>query len=153
MPRVKAPRRNPSRHEILPKEKVSPKGTQALEGSVDANSGHMQTQQLANGGAEKVVGKVVGIDSSKFPWNYEEKWPLTRAERLKELDDLSVHYSKTLQRANVDAAKLWHSRFPADQIVPSKQVSFQGGRIVEESEIRLENGVVWDEVSKGYYSL
>ena len=52
----------------------------------------IQTQQLEKGGAEKDLG----ID---IMWNYQERWPLTRAKRLKELDELSVHCIKTPQRA------------------------------------------------------
>jgi hypothetical protein len=33
------------------------------------------------------------------------------------------------------------------------RVTFQGGKKVDEAEIDLEDGVVWDEVSKGYYFL
>jgi hypothetical protein len=65
-----------------------------------------------------------------------------RAERIRELD---------LQRSNIIAAKSWHSKFPGDQIVPCELIAFQNGKIVQESDISLENGVVWDEVSKGYY--
>jgi hypothetical protein len=93
------------------------------------------------------------VDLSTFPWNYEEKWPLTRAERLRELDDLTPHYEKTLQKDNINASKAWHSQFPHDQIIPNERLIFQKGKKVEESEIQSENGVVWDEVSKGYYSL
>ena len=90
---------------------------------------------------------------STYPWNYDEKWPLTRAERLQELDDLSPHYEKTLDKDNINAAKAWHSQFPHDQTVPNEMLIFQGGKKVKESEIDLRNGVVWCEVSKGYYSL
>ncbi|KAN0081848.1 hypothetical protein V8E54_003146 [Elaphomyces granulatus] len=82
-------------------------------------------------------------------WNYQWKWPLTRAERLKELDELSVHYDKTPQRANINAVKLWHSQFPENQIIPCEVVTFQGGKKVDEAEIDLEDGVIWDELNKG----
>ncbi|RJE20720.1 hypothetical protein PHISCL_06941 [Aspergillus sclerotialis] len=57
-------------------------------------------------------------DYSKFPWNYDMKWPVTRAERIKELDDLFAHYKHTYHKDNVIAVKAWHSQFPPDQIVP-----------------------------------
>jgi hypothetical protein len=119
----------------------------------------MQTQQLEKEGG----GKDLAIDReanageedimSSFPRNYQWKWPLTRAERLKELDELSARYDKTRQRANINAVKLWHSQFPKDQIIPDEVVTFQGGKRVDEAEIDLEGDVIWDEVSKGYYSL
>jgi hypothetical protein len=99
----------------------------------------------ANAGEEDIM--------PSLSWNYQWKWPLTRAERLKELDELSVHYDKTPQRANINAVKLWHSQFPENQIIPCEVVTFQGGKKVDEAEIDLEDGVIWDEVSKDYYSL
>jgi hypothetical protein len=102
---------------------------------------------------DRTVDRANGQENimSTYPWNYREKWPLTRAERIRELDELFEHYGKTLQRSNVIAAKSWHSKFPGDQIVPCELIAFQNGKIVQESDISLENGVVWDEVSKGYY--
>ncbi|KAL1882448.1 hypothetical protein Plec18167_002864 [Paecilomyces lecythidis] len=84
------------------------------------------------------------LDWNKFPWNYKLKWPLTRAERIKELDDLLAHYDKTEQAANVRAAKAWHAQFPPDQIVPEETICFQNGRKVD--EIDDDNGGwVWEE--------
>ena len=87
---------------------------------------------------------------STYPWNYDLKWPLTRVERLQELDNLTSHYEKTLQKDNINAAKAWHSQFPRDQTIPHELLIFQAGKKVRESDINLENGVVWCEVSKGY---
>jgi hypothetical protein len=33
-----------------------------------------------------------------FQWDFKQKWPITRAERLRELGILSIHYETTLQR-------------------------------------------------------
>lgn len=40
-----------------------------------------------------------------FPFDFDGKWPLTRAERIQELDFLSQHYIKTAQKENIAAAK------------------------------------------------
>ncbi|GAD98266.1 hypothetical protein PVAR5_6957 [Paecilomyces variotii No. 5] len=79
------------------------------------------------------------------PPNYEPKWPLTRAERIKELDDPSAHYDKTEQRDNIRAAKAWHAQFPPDQIVPEETICFVNGRRVDESEVDNHEGWVWEE--------
>lgn len=88
---------------------------------------------------------------SSFPWNLEAKWPLTRRERIKELEELSEHYEKTAQKDNIRAARLYHAQFPLDEIVPEKDIFFQDGKQVEESEIKVDAGVIWDEVSGGYF--
>lgn len=85
-----------------------------------------------------------------FPWNFEAKWPLTHAERIKELEELSKHYEKTAQKENIRAARLYHAQFPPDEVVPEKLIFFQDGKQVEETEIKVDGGVVWDEVSEGY---
>ncbi|KAJ9194427.1 hypothetical protein DTO164E3_7312 [Paecilomyces variotii] len=82
---------------------------------------------------------------SSFPWNFEAKWPLTRRERIKELEELSEHYEKTAQKDNIRAARLYHAQFPLDEIVPEKDIFFQDGKQVEESEIKVDAGVIWDE--------
>ena len=74
---------------------------------------------------------------------------MTRAERLKELDDLFAYYKKGPQKENVKAAKAWHSKFPPDQIVLNDQVYFQQGKVIEEPEIKSRNGFIWVEVCKG----
>ncbi|KAL1861160.1 hypothetical protein Plec18170_001675 [Paecilomyces lecythidis] len=87
----------------------------------------------------------------KFPIS-KLKWPLTRAERIKELDDQLARYEKTEQEANVRAAKAWHAQFPPDQIVPEETICFQNGRKVD--EIDDDNGGwVWEEVSSVRYCL
>lgn len=87
---------------------------------------------------------------STFPWNFIPKWPITRGERVGELEVLSHHYNKTPQKANVAAAIAWHSQFPPGERVPDDLVCFQGGKTVEQSQLEPEKGMVWDEVSKGY---
>ena len=104
----------------------------------------IQTQQLEKGGAE--IDLEIDIMSS-YPWNYQEKWPLTRTERLQRVGRPICPLYKT---PKINAAKSWHSQFPEDQIIPCEQVSFKMERS-SKSQIRLENSVVWDEVSN--YSL
>ncbi|KAJ9251186.1 hypothetical protein DTO207G8_5537 [Paecilomyces variotii] len=82
---------------------------------------------------------------SSFPWNFEAKWPLTHAERIKELEELSKDYEKTAQKENIRAARLYHAQFPPDEVVPEKLIFFQDGKQVEETEIKVDGGVVWDE--------
>lgn len=86
------------------------------------------------------------LEWDKLP-HYELKWPLTRAERLKELEEMSVHYEKTDQRDNIRAAKAWHAQFPPDQIVPEETIYFVNGQKVDESEVDDHEGWVWEEVS------
>ena len=50
---------------------------------------------------------------SMFPWNFVPKWPISRRERVDELEVLSEHYNNTPQRANVAAAIDWHKKIPA----------------------------------------
>lgn len=94
-----------------------------------------------------VIIEEVGF-SPTFPHDFMGKWPLTRAERVQELDFLSQHYNQTSPRENIDAAKAWHSQFPPDVIVPDQIVTFQDGKIVKESELQPEGGPVWEEVSR-----
>jgi hypothetical protein len=84
--------------------------------------------------------------SDSFPWDFQPKWPVTHGERLAELNELSVHYEKTLQKDNIVAAKNWHAQFPPDKIVPNQVVWFLGGQKVEGSEIPQGEGMVWVEV-------
>lgn len=76
-----------------------------------------------------------------FPWDFEEKWPVTRAERLRELEILSIHYDTTNQKNNIMAVKSWHGKFPPGQVVPDEEVIFQDGKFVKE-ELEDEGGVV-----------
>ena len=94
-----------------------------------------------------VIIEETGVSPS-FPHDFMGKWPLTRAERMQELDFLSQHYNKTSQRENVDAARAWHGKFPPDEIVPDEIVTFQDGKIVKESELQPDGGAIWEEVSK-----
>lgn len=72
---------------------------------------------------------------------------LTRAERIAELDELSLHYDKTLQKENVKWAKVYRAGFPLDQVIPNENVCFQNGEVIDESDIDFEKGVMQDEVS------
>lgn len=87
---------------------------------------------------------------SMFPWNFVPKWPISRRERVKELEVLSEHYNNTPQRANVAAAIYWHKKFPSGERVPDDVVCFQGGQRVEQSQLDPDGEIIWDEVSKGY---
>lgn len=87
------------------------------------------------------------LHNDTFSWNFKPKGPLTRAERVRELDELSCHYMRTLQKDNIMAVKAWHLQDPQEQIFPAKTVNFQNGKRIEESEINLENGEAWYEVS------
>lgn len=86
---------------------------------------------------------------SSFPFDFNPKWPLTRAERVQELEELlSRHYFKTIQKDNIKSAIAYHKGFPPDQVIPDDElVWFQNGKIIDESEIDGEKGTLWDEVS------
>lgn len=43
--------------------------------------------------------------------NLKGKWPLTRAERIQELEELVCHYEVAIQRENFIAAQAWHSLY------------------------------------------
>lgn len=77
----------------------------------------------------------------------ELKWPLTRRERIYELDLTCKEYEGT-QVENILAAKVWHPLFPLDEYVPRDLVSFQEGKKIDESE--LKGGLVWSGVSGRY---
>lgn len=74
------------------------------------------------------------------------------AERLRELEILSIHYETTHQKNNIMAVKTWHSQFPPEQIVPDEEILFQDGKIVKE-ELEDEGGVIWIEVCISYLLL
>ncbi|KAJ9213311.1 hypothetical protein DTO166G4_5118 [Paecilomyces variotii] len=57
-----------------------------------------------------------------FPWDFEPKWPLTHAERITELDELSRYYDKTHHKDNIRAAKEYHARFPPTDLVPAQTI-------------------------------
>ncbi|QKX56908.1 uncharacterized protein TRUGW13939_04016 [Talaromyces rugulosus] len=85
-------------------------------------------------------------DWSSYPLDFEDKWPLTRAERVQELEELlSRHYFKTMQRENIKGAIAYHAGFPPDEVMPDESVCFQGVKIVEVpvSEIDPEKGPPW----------
>lgn len=82
-----------------------------------------------------------------FPWNFTPKWPLTRAERIHELQRVAPFYESTYQKENIAAAIHWHSQFGPYEICPEGLVFFRKGRMIEESEVRLEDGIPWPEVS------
>lgn len=84
------------------------------------------------------------------PQSPEFKWPLTRQERMEELDQLYPLYADTPQAPNIIAAKDYHSKFPADQVVPETFVVFMDGREIDESEISMHKGQPWCEVWMHY---
>jgi hypothetical protein len=53
-----------------------------------------------------------------------------------------LHYDKTLQKKNVNGAKVYQAGFPSDKVIPNENVCFQNGKMVKESEIDLEKGVL-----------
>ncbi|KAJ9364498.1 hypothetical protein DTO280E4_1744 [Paecilomyces variotii] len=126
---------------------------------------HQANQEAAKDNTEqtkdtgKTTTKSDGVTMSAFEleWDklphYELKWPLTRAERLKELEEMSVHYEKTDQRDNIKAAKAWHAQFPPDQIVPEETIYFVNGQKVDESEVDDHEGWVWEEGAVGCDSM
>ena len=90
-----------------------------------------------------VIIEEVGF-SPTLPHDFMGKWPLTRAERVQELDFLSQHYNQTRQRENIDAAKAWHSQFPPDEIVPDQIVTLNLGLV------SLLMGISMAEPEEGY---
>ena len=82
-----------------------------------------------------------------FPWKFEPKWPLTRAEHIHELERIAPYFDSKAMRDNIAAAINWHDTFPPNDMVPADIVVFQNGKIVKEPELRLEDGVIWEEVS------
>ncbi|RWQ99548.1 hypothetical protein C8Q69DRAFT_494883 [Paecilomyces variotii] len=60
-----------------------------------------------------------------FPWHFEPKWPLTHAERITELDELSRYYEKTHHKDNIRAAKEYHALFPPTDLVPAQTIWFR----------------------------
>ncbi|KAJ9272035.1 hypothetical protein DTO212C5_1798 [Paecilomyces variotii] len=80
-----------------------------------------------------------------FPWDFEPKWPLTHAERITELDELSRYYDKTHHKDNIRAAKEYHARFPPTDLVPAQTIWFRDGKQATKAEINLKGGVIWSE--------
>lgn len=87
------------------------------------------------------------------PTSPDLKWPLTREERIQELDELYPLYSHTPQAQNIIAAKKHHSQFPAEQIVPANMITFMEGKQIGESEVSLYSGQPWCEVWMYYYTI
>lgn len=75
----------------------------------------------------------------------ESKWPLTRLERIQELDIMYKEMEGTPQVENIKAAKAWYSQFPLNEYVQDETVFFQKGRKIEESEMKAS--FIWSEVS------
>lgn len=86
-----------------------------------------------------------------FPWGFMPQWPVTRAQRIRDLARIAPFYESTVQRENIAAAMDWHAKFDPDEVVPADTVCFQGGRKVEKADVRLEEGLPWEEVSKVHY--
>ena len=106
----------------------------------------------ASGKREEFVPVPWNPEMVGFPWDFEEKWAY-HAERLRELEILSIHYETTHQKNNIMAVKAWHSQFPPEQIVPDEEVIFQDGKIVKGEELEDEGGVIWIEVCISYLLL
>ena len=93
-------------------------------------------------------------DGGSVPFaDFIPKWPLTRGERIKELDRLQPLFEHTSQRDNIIAMKAWHARFPSDQVVPEETVWFERGKKVEKDDIVAGQCEVWEEVSQGLYPI
>jgi hypothetical protein len=73
------------------------------------------------------------------------KWPLTRKERIAELEPLlrNEHWEQNF--ANIKAAIEWHGRFDGDTFCDATLISFQHGRKLESLE-ELTSGAQWVEV-------
>jgi hypothetical protein len=67
---------------------------------------------------------------------------LTRAERIAELDELSLHYDKTLQKEMLMGPRRTMQDFRLTRPSQMKTSVSQNGKVVEESQIDLEKGVV-----------
>lgn len=82
-------------------------------------------------------------------------WPLTRKERIQELDELYPLYCHSGQEKNIIAAKEYHSQFPADQIIPATLILFVDGRQVDEDDpnISMPLGRSWYEVCKHFSAI
>lgn len=52
------------------------------------------------------------------------------------------------EKENIAAAINWHAQFPADQMAPAALTFFQKGEKVDQSQLSLEFGQPWIEVSK-----
>ena len=63
------------------------------------------------------------------------KWPITRRERIQELQTLNEYYGHTSQADNITAAIAWHSKFSADELVHALLALFQDKAIKEESDL------------------
>lgn len=75
------------------------------------------------------------------------RWPLTRGQRMKELDQLLSDYKSTHQLENILAARTYHSQFPAHGYIPLAVISFMEGKIVDESwDIYALRGPAWSDV-------
>ncbi|GAD95831.1 hypothetical protein PVAR5_4477 [Paecilomyces variotii No. 5] len=123
------------------------------------NNSHQAAQETAKDNTKQTKKQDTGKDTRKpdgatksafdLAWDRlpscEPKWPITRAERLEELEKMSPHYEKTDQRANLKAAKAWHVQFPPDEIVPEDTIYFVNGQKVDESGIDSHKGWVWEE--------
>ena len=77
------------------------------------------------------------------------KWPVTREERIKELENIAPFYKGTPHQENIVAAIAWHATFSPNETAPGELTFFQNGRKVEESQMRFEDGQPWVEVGKG----
>ncbi|CRG83699.1 hypothetical protein PISL3812_01054 [Talaromyces islandicus] len=94
------------------------------------NITEMTTQQIEAIEAETTLPS--GFRPS-FPLGFEFKWPLTRAERVQELEEiLSRHYFKTPQKNNIKAAIAYHAGFPPDEMIPDEHICFQDGKAMKE---------------------
>lgn len=73
------------------------------------------------------------------------KWPLTRAERIRELERLAPFYESNAPKNNILTARAYHAQFPVEELVPAMRV-FCNGQIVDRSKMRLSEGPTWREV-------
>lgn len=89
---------------------------------------------------------LIGESPLSRPQSPDFKWPLTREEKMEELDQVYPLYADTPQAPNIIAARDYHSKFPADQVVPETIVVFMDGRQIDESEISMHKGQPWCEV-------
>lgn len=100
--------------------------------------------------ANILLDKAAELESSPEQ-KFQRKWPVTRGERIEELNELSGHYEHITQKDNINAVKDWHSKFLLDQTITNETVFFQQGKRVEWSDLDDDHGVIWEEVSRSLF--
>jgi hypothetical protein len=61
---------------------------------------------------------------------------------------MAPFYESSPEKENIAAAINWHAQFPADEMAPAALTFIQKGEKVNRSQLSLEYGQPWIEVSK-----